>query len=317
MKKILKYLSLSMAMAMMLSLIMVPALKTRAAGAATVTNVTANSMDVSWTGGTQPYSIGWNENADTAKTTPNATGITTNSYKIENLKGGTKYYIVVTDSTNTIIATNSVATNLAKPSNVRQESWSTKGKVKVAWDYDGNASGFQVVYTDDDGDQASKDITDINTKSIELDMKDVRYYKVIIRAYVILDNNSKKYGEFSDTFTTFAQPVIQETDDGFAVSVTKGGKLSVKWEKVNEAQGYEIYVSTKKNNGYKRVKKITSKTTTKATCAKFNGKKFSKNKEYYVYVCGYRTNASGGINRSSSNYVVYYRKGDTFIAKKK
>ena len=146
-------------------------------------------------------------------------------------------------------------------------------------------------------------------------MKDVRYYKVIVRSYVILDNNAKKYGDFSDTFTTFAQPVISETDDGFSVSV-KNGKMTVKWEKVNEAQGYEVYVSHKKNNGYKKVKTITSKSTTRATIKKFNGKRFNKNSEYYVYVVGTRK-TNGKINRSSSNYVVYYRKGETFIAKKK
>lgn len=312
MKKLLKYLSLTM----MVCLLMVPALKTKAAGAATINEVTANSITFSWTGTAASYNLGWNENQTTAKDTPNVQNFTGNSYKAENLKGGTKYYIVVTDSANgNVIASNVVATNPATPSNVRQESWSTKGNVTVAWDYNGNASGFQVVYTDDDGDSTGKDIEDSGCRSITLDMKDVRYYKVIIRAFVILDNNTKKYGEFSDAFTTFAQPVIQETDDGFSVSI-KNGKMTVKWEKVNEAQGYEIYVSHKKNSGYKKVKTINNKTTTKATIAKFAGKRFNKNGEYYVYVVGTRK-TNGKINRSSSNYVVYYRRGDTFIAKKK
>ena len=311
MKKLLKYLSL----VMMVCLLMVPALRTKAAGVVNVTNVTANSMDISWSGRAASFDIGWNENIDTAKSTPNVTGVKGNTYHIDNLKSGTKYYIAVRVTGQTDpIATNAVATNPGKPSNLRQESWSQKGNVTVAWDYDGNASGFQVVYTDDEGDSGSKEL-DANTKSISLDMKDVRYYKVIVRAYVTLDNNAKKYGDFSDTFTTFKQPVIAETDDGFSVSI-KNGKMTVKWEKVNEAQGYEVYVSHKKNNGYKKVKTITSKSTTKAVVKKFNGKKFNKNGEYYVYVVGTRK-TNDKINRSSSNYVVYYRKGETFIAKKK
>ena len=312
MKKLLKYLSL----AMMVCLLMVPALKAKAAGVVNVTNVTANSMDISWSSGAASYDIGWNENIDAAKANPNVTNFTGTSYHIDNLKSGTKYYIVVkTHGSADAFASNVVATNPGKPYDLTQESWSTKGNVTVSWKYDGNASGFQVVYTDDEGDQASKDIADAGARSFSLDMKDVRYYKVIVRSYVILDNNAKKYGDFSDTFTTFAQPVISETDDGFSVSV-KNGKMTVKWEKVNEAQGYEVYVSHKKNNGYKKVKTITSKSTTRATIKKFNGKRFNKNSEYYVYVVGTRK-TNGKINRSSSNYVVYYRKGETFIAKKK
>ena len=308
MKKLLKYLSLSM----MVCLLMVPTLKAKAAGVATINEVTASSITVSWTGGTAPYSIGCDTDTTKAKESPSVTGFNGNSYKFENLSGGTKYYIVVKDSTNAIVATNVVATDPAKPSNVSQKKWNTKGDVTVQWDYNGNCDGFQVIVTDDDGESYEK-ILSKEAREVNLSLADVRYLKLKIRAYVNLDNNTKKYGEFSDTFTTFAQPVIQETDDGFSVSI-KNGKMTVKWERVREAQGYEIYVSRKKTSGYKKCKTIDGNTTTKATF-KFKGKKFNKKGEYYVYVVGTRR-TNGELNRSSSNYVVYYRRGETFIAKK-
>ena len=74
----------------------------------------------------------------------------------------------------------------------------------------------------------------------------------------------------------FTQPRIK------SVKVS-GNKLTVKWDKINGATSYDVYVSTKKTTGYKKVATV-GKSKSSATIKKFKGKKFKSSKKYYVYV---------------------------------
>lgn len=81
-------------------------------------------------------------------------------------------------------------------------------------------------------------------------------------------------------------------------------KLTIKWNKVPGATGYDIYVSTKKNSGYKKVKSVSAKASS-CTITKFNRKKLTK-KRYYVYVetkkkVGRKTYKSNGLYAWQSN----------------
>ena len=144
MKKFLKYLS----MALVLSLLLVPTFKTKAA-ATTITNVevSSNSVKFSWapyTGGTfSGYRIGVGTNADdaNAKITNNTpTGspdVNTTTWTVNDLQAGTAYYIVVKAvttpaPTTTVpepaptyvdVAVGSIVTNPSVPTNLRQKSW--------------------------------------------------------------------------------------------------------------------------------------------------------------------------------------------------
>jgi len=59
--------------------------------------------------------------------------------------------------------------------------------------------------------------------------------------------------------------------------------LNVRWNKIAGVTGYDIYVSTKRDSGYKKVASV-GRNTTRTNISRFNKKKFSKNKGYYVYV---------------------------------
>lgn len=66
--------------------------------------------------------------------------------------------------------------------------------------------------------------------------------------------------------------------------------MEVKWNKVNKASGYKIYVSDKVSGSMvkrKCVKTITKGSTTKATFNKYNKKALKNGKKYYVYVRPY------------------------------
>ena len=62
---------------------------------------------------------------------------------------------------------------------------------------------------------------------------------------------------------------------------SNGKKIYLKWKKVSGACGYQVYVSTKSNGGFKKVKSLSAKKT-KYTITKCGKKKLKKGKTYYV-----------------------------------
>ena len=60
-------------------------------------------------------------------------------------------------------------------------------------------------------------------------------------------------------------------------------KAKIEWEKDTQASGYTIYMSTKKDGKYKKVKKIKSNKTTEYTVNNLKPKKM-----YYFKVCSYK-----------------------------
>lgn len=63
----------------------------------------------------------------------------------------------------------------------------------------------------------------------------------------------------------------------------KSKSIEVRWKKKSSVQGYEIYISTSKKTGFKAVKTMNKKTTTKATIKKLKSKK-----TYYVKMRSYK-----------------------------
>ena len=277
------------------------------------------------------YVIGIGGDENTASNNCSTDVTDRNNFTFSDLTGGAKYYVTVkyyvyqpafTDATTKklvaaqssspqLIGTCSQTTRPNAPTNVRSTFWTLgSDKLVVEWDHDGNASGYVVQYKDSDADLHSKTVTE---KKITLNTEYTKYFKVSVKAFVT-DGNNKIYSDLSDEFYSFAQPQINETEDGYDITI-KSGKMKISWEKISNASGYEIYVGTKKNGPYKKVKTIKNKGTTKATF-KYSGKKFNKNKEYFVYVVSYRTKG-GKTTKSSANQVYNYRKGDTFATIRK
>ncbi|SEK48180.1 hypothetical protein SAMN04487770_101481 [Butyrivibrio sp. ob235] len=318
MKKLLKYLSL----AMMLSLLLVPAVKAKAAQAVTTQSRTDTSVTVLWPSAAGvTYKLGVGTSADDAKSkladiTPGTSG-TNCTYTISNLTPGTVYTVLVQTSTDKKeyidYATGTVLTLPAVPKNIKQDYWrASDEKTVFSWECDGNATGYQLILNDG-VDQVKKE-TNEKKYTYNCD-EDATKLDVKIRSFVKSDNETL-YSDWSEVYRCFAQPMLKENDDGYAISVV-GNKLKIEWEKEPRANGYEIYVGSKRNGPFKKVKTIKNKNTTKATLSKDNkNKKFKKNKDYYVYVLSFR-NDNGKTTRSSSTYLYFYHKGETYMTLKK
>lgn len=97
--------------------------------------------------------------------------------------------------------------------------------------------------------------------------------------------------EKKDQVTTTAKNKVTQTLKVALSRVTnlkvknkKKRKAVIRWKKVKNADGYQIYRATKKSGKFKKVKTIKGNTV-----VKYTNKKLKKNKKYYYKVRAYRT----------------------------
>ena len=98
-------------------------------------------------------------------------------------------------------------------------------------------------------------------------------YKMRVRAYTTF-NGKTTYGAWSNLIE-IVPPVKSLTGKA------KKKKVSLKWSKVPGATSYTIFVSTKKDSGYKATKTVKKN---KVTIKKIGKKKLKSKKTYYIYV---------------------------------
>ena len=98
-------------------------------------------------------------------------------------------------------------------------------------------------------------------------------YKMRVRAYTTF-NGKTTYGAWSN-WLEIVPPVKSLTGKA------KKKKVSLKWSKVPGATSYTIFVSTKKDSGYKATKTVKKN---KVTIKKIGKKKLKSKKTYYIYV---------------------------------
>lgn len=148
----------------------------------------------------------------------------------------------------------------------------------LSWDRRSNADGYQYeVYTlagknekklldgKKDDNQSSEDVS--SNKLVK-----PRFLKVRVRAYVVL-NSGTKYGPWSGWKYTAKQPEIK-------IANVRGGQR-VSWKKVGGADSYTLYVSTKRENGYKKVKTLSKNSI---IVKKYGKSAFESGKTYYYTV---------------------------------
>lgn len=93
-------------------------------------------------------------------------------------------------------------------------------------------------------------------------------------------------------------PVVKLSKPTLKVKLTSESGVKLSWKKVKNAQGYTIYRSTKKNSGYKKLKKVTNSSTLSYTDTK------TKNgTTYYYYVTAYAKSGKKTIQSAKSNLV--------------
>ncbi len=93
-------------------------------------------------------------------------------------------------------------------------------------------------------------------------------------------DNSSSSSESSATVVVKKPGKVSSVKEVSATS----NSIIISWKKTKNATGYEVYTSTKKSSGFKKVKTISKASTVKCTVKKASGKKMSANKTYYVKV---------------------------------
>ncbi len=284
-------------------------------------NRTTTSVTVQWNSLPEAsgYYVGIGDSKESASADADSkkTFIGNTSHTFSNLTSGQNYYVNVKYFINNNISTLyeygniAIVTTVTAPTGLKQTSWTrAEGKVTVTWNQSSGAEGYDVRIISDDETR----IKTVTENKYTFAMDPGKSCKVQVRAYSQV-GGSKQYSEYSEELSLFSQPVIKETEEGYAVTIEKK-KMKVKWYAQDVADGYEVYVSAKKNTGYKKVKTIKNGSKGSATIAKFNGKKFSPKKKYYVYVASY-IYSNGKKIQSGSNYVVYYNNKNTYLTIKK
>lgn len=134
--------------------------------------------------------------------------------------------------------------------------------------------------------------------------KSTTYY-VTVRAWAYDSNYNKVYSNWSGKKYFVSQPKINANKSEKTI---KANSVTLYWGKVQGATKYEVYCSSNKDKGYKRVAS-TKKTSAKIT--KFNGKTLKLNnsmKYFYVVAitkCGNKTIKSTPYNVTSCIRRVY------------
>ena len=171
--------------------------------------------------------------------------------------------------------------------------------ITLKWDKVENATGY-IVYMATKKTATYTKITTI-TKNTTLKYKkaglnpgQTYYFKV--RAY-IKENENKKYGSYSkilEASTKTEKPTIEKVS-------TTSKNATVKWNKVENATGYEVYMATSKNGTYEKIATIDKNTT-----LKYKKSNLVSGQKYYFKVRTYRT--VGEKNIYSSYSTVSYVK---------
>ena len=109
-------------------------------------------------------------------------------------------------------------------------------------------------------------------------LKAGKTYKFKVVAYKT-KNSKKYYGEDSNILKTTTKPLSTK----FTKSTVGKNKVTLKWKKVSDVTGYQIYMATSKNGKYKKVKTITSSKT-----VTYTKKGLKKGQKYYFKIRAYR-----------------------------
>ena len=155
-----------------------------------------------------------------------------------------------------------------------QYYWDSLKEAKYIWTDVNNADGYQYEVKSANGKKTYFRATSTNSYTYVKPFPRGIFVKARVRAYVTV-GNKVYYGAWSPyTYHASSKKVTAKRS-------SNGKKISLKWKKVSGACGYQVYVSTKSNGGFKKVKSLSSKKSS-YTITKCGKKKLKKGKTYYV-----------------------------------
>jgi len=218
------------------------------------------------------------------------------SYTHENLTMGQTYYYrvfaykVVDGTTYYSTHTEEVSCNIPviKPTGLTA-SVVGASSIKLSWKKATDADGYRVLVSTkrDDGYTELGHTTNNSYTCKNLNAGTTYYFKICSYKTV---SGTKVYS--SDT-SAISKKLTVPIPTNIKLTNSSANSLKVSWSKVSEASGYELYRATSKSGTYKKIKTVTSGTTTSYT-----DKSLTNGKTYYYKVRAYKT-VSGSKKYSS------------------
>ena len=217
---------------------------------------TTSSVKLSWNKivGVKGYKI-YTYNSTTKKyTLIDTTSKTT--YTVKNLKSGTvyKYYVkayqiynnkeILSPKYTKIIA----VTQPKAPTTV--SATQSASVINLKWSASTGATGYRVYqYSPSKGKYVQ--VASVKTTSYKkTGLKAGTEYKFKIKPYVKLSDGTVIWGTASEAFTTATECKVPSIK---SVTSPSKRKATVKWSNVDGETGYQLYYSTKKDSGFKKV----------------------------------------------------------------
>lgn len=257
-----------------------------------VTNKTATSITLTWdeVEGATYYSL-YRAESKNGEYEPVDLEIETNSFKEENLISNKTYFYKVTavydedyylESNESNIASASIFVNI--PKNLKVSKTGTT--ISLTWNKVNDADGYEIwMSTSKDGNY--KMLKRVLSNSFKHENLTPNNYFYKVRTYTATLKSSPNTGiyyeySYSDYSTITTATIPLNVPNNIKISVQTPTSLTLSWNKVNNAEGYEIWMATTKNGQYKKVG-----TTTKTT---FTHSKLTVNQSYYYKVRAYTDN---------------------------
>ena len=209
------------------------------------------------------------------------------TYKITGLNSGTEYKFAVRalidNDGEEILAPSyksiATVTKPAPPTKV-EASAKTADSITLTWEKCAGATGYRVYLKTDDGFKTLKTTTSLSYKVTGLD-KNTKY-TFAVKPYKKYDSTyywALKYTSFSATTSAVDTPTLK-------VASTAKGRLTAAWGDIDGETGYQLYYSTSKTSGFKKLSNYKANTT------KVYETGFESGKTYYIKVRAY-TKISG------------------------
>ncbi len=248
-----------------------------------------SSITLAWdkASGATGYEL-YYRNATTKKFTRFAVTSAT-KYTIKNLKAGSSFVFAVRayakngsavtfgKASNNLTA--KVALTLAKVQNLRLDAFNEKA-YRIRWDTVKGAEGYQVgIYDTQAKKWKSLGATKKNYATLNAANR-TDSYRYVVRAYV-KGTNSYIFGALSDEVLAFAKPL---TPTGLQGAENSSRGISLKWNKVTGASGYEVHTYDAINGKWVYVGSTAANS--------YNVKGLTQTSHYKYKVCAYRN--SGG-----------------------
>lgn len=165
----------------------------------------------------------------------------------------------------------------------------TTTTITLKWNKVTGADGYRI-YKYNSSTKKYEKLKDVTTTSYKIsNLKAGTGYKYKVRAYTKDDGTI--WGSYSDVFATATKC---KTPSITKISSTTKGKAALTWSNVSGESGYQVYYSSKKDSGYKKVASY------KVNVVKGSKSKLTSGKTYYFKVRAYKKTDSGTVYSSWS-----------------